>query len=88
MLLAAIIGLVPGLFADRRYLFGVKRGYHAREKLRSQNLVHTENSDTCRNNCRSGERTGRELTSDHSADLGPLVQSEQLAFKLSDLRAG
>jgi len=88
MLLAAIIGLGAGVFLlTAGYLFGVKRGYHAREKLRSQNLVHTEEFRHLQEQLsqRQNEQ-GESLRATIQQILAPLVQSEQLAFKLSDLK--
>jgi hypothetical protein len=89
ILLSAIIGLgAATLLLTAGYLFGVKRGYHAREQLRRQNLVQVSEI----------RRLPEQLSQQHNEQennllatiqqvLTPLVQREQLSHELSHLEA-
>ena len=89
ILIAAIIGIgVALLLLTAGYLFGVKRGYKAREQLRKQHqgqqeelaLLHQDYPQSDQGEDESLRTTIRRV-------LNPLIQREKLSFELSHLQA-
>lgn len=89
MLLAAIIGIGAAvLLLTAGYLFGVNRGYQARDQLRKQNLEYVSelvNVHHQLNQHRSG--TDETLRTTIQELLTPILERDQLAHGLSQLRA-
>jgi hypothetical protein len=89
ILLSAIIGLgAATLLLAAGYLFGVKRGYHAREQLRRQNLMQVAEMRHLPKQLlqRQNEQENNLLATIQQV-LTPLVQREQLSHELSHLEA-
>ena len=89
ILLAAIIGIGAALLLlTAGYLFGVSRGYKAREQLRQQNLELAEAlALTRQDRPQSGHGADETLRMSIQQLLNPLIQREQLSFDLSNLQA-
>ena len=90
ILLSTIMGLgAATLLLTAGYLFGVKRGYHAREKLRRQNLMQAAEMRQLPEQLlqRQNEQEDN-LRATIQQVLTPLVQREQLSHELSHLEAG
>jgi len=90
ILLSAIIGLgAATLLLAAGYLFGVKRGRHAREQLRKQNLMQVAEMRRLPKQLlqRQNEQENNLLATIRQV-LTPLVQREQLSHELSHLEAG
>ncbi len=94
LLAAAIAGVSAAvLLLTAGYLFGIKRGFEAREQLRQQNLQQAEE-------LRLRERLTRQQRNDADiqslrTELGkvqqvltPLIQRERLGFALANLETG
>jgi hypothetical protein len=94
ILLAAIVGVSAAvLLLTAGYLFGIKRGFEAREQLRQQNLQQAEELQL-------RERLTRQQQNDADiqslrTELGkvqqvltPLIQRERLGFALANLQTG
>jgi hypothetical protein len=89
ILLAAIIGIGAALLLlSAGYVFGVSRGYQAREQLRQQNLELAEAlALTRQDGQQSGQDADETLRLSIQQLLNPLIQREQLSFDLSNLQA-
>ena len=89
ILLPAIIGVGAAiLLLTAGYLFGVKRGYHAREQLRRQNLMQAAEMEQLPEQLlhRQNEQDDS-LRATIQQVLTPLVQREQLSHEFSHLEA-
>jgi hypothetical protein len=89
ILLSAIIGIgAATLLLTAGYLFGVKRGYHAREKLRRQVLMQAAEMKQLPEQLLQRQNEQEDsLRATIQQVLTPLVQREQLSHELSHLEA-
>lgn len=89
ILLSAIIGLgAATLLLAAGYLFGVKRGHHAREHLRRQNLMQAAEMRLLPEQLpRPQDERDDGLRATIQQVLTPLVQRERLSHELSHLEA-
>lgn len=89
ILLSAIIGIgTATLLLTAGYLFGVKRGYHAREKLRRQTLMQAAEMKQLPEQWLQRQNEQEDsLRATIQQVLTPLVQREQLSHELSHLEA-
>ncbi len=87
ILLSAIIGIgAATLLLAAGYLFGVKRGHHAREHLRRQNLVQAAEMKRLPDPVlRPQNEQDDSLRATIQQVLTPLVQRERLSHELSHL---
>jgi hypothetical protein len=87
IILSAIVGLAAAVFLlTAGYLFGVKRGAQARERLRNQDLAQAQELARLREQLsqRSSEEEGK-LKAAIEQILSPLLQRDRLAFELAHL---
>lgn len=89
MLLSTIIGLgATALLLTAGYLFGLKQGYSARERLRKQNLMQAAELEQLPERLLSQQKEQDDsLRATIQQVLTPLVQRERLSHELSHLEA-
>lgn len=83
--LSGIIGLAAAvLLLTAGYLFGVKRGAQAREGLRRQDLAHTQELASLREQLsQRGIEQHEKLKTTIEQILSPLIQRERLSFEFA-----